>query len=84
MPLKFSRTSSYPPKQSPLQKAQWNQFAAIGYSVGIRGYLLCWRQILKAAGFDANDLWQVDSMIAQAVILEKRARWNIKHLRSLK
>ena len=84
MPLKFSRTSAYPPKQSPLQKAQWNQFAAIGYSIGIRGYLRLWAQLLKKAGFDNSYLGTIDSMIEISKQTEKRARWNIKHLRSLK
>jgi len=75
----------FPYKQSKLQKAQWQQFAAIGYSIAIRGYLLCWRGILIRAGIIGNEfIWSIDEMIRISHQTEKRARWNIRHLRSLK
>lgn len=83
MTLKFSRTA-YPYKQSDLQKKQWQQFAAIGYSIGIRGYLLCWRELLKRAGFSNDYLAVINECIDMSRVAEKRARWNIKHLRSIK
>ena len=81
--LKFSRTA-FPYKQSELQRSQWNQFAAIGYSMAIRGYLNCWRAILIRADItDPTIIHSIDNLIAVSVQAEKRARWQIKHLRIL-
>ncbi len=88
MPLKFrkfipGKPAHYHP--SELQKSQWNQFAAIGYSMAIRGYLLCWRTILIRAGItDACIIYSIDNLLEISRLAEKRARWNIRHLRSLK
>lgn len=82
MGLKFSRTA-YPYKQSDLQRKQWQQFAAIGYSIAIRGYLLCWHKLLKDAGFSPDYLECIDEAIAMSRVAEKRARWQMKHLRIL-
>ena len=71
-------------KQSELQKSQWQQFAAIGYSMAIRGYLNCWRALLIRADItDPTIIHSIDNLIAVSVQAEKRARWNIKHLRIL-
>lgn len=83
MTIKFSHTA-YPYKQSDLQKKQWAQFAAIGYSIAIRGYLLCWQDLLKRAGFDDSYIVWIDEAIAMSRVAEKHARWNIKHLRMMK
>lgn len=69
---------------SDLQRKQWNQFAAIGYSMAIRGYLNCWRMILIRAGItDVSIIGSIDGIISISYHAEKRARWNIKHLRIL-
>lgn len=69
---------------SELQRSQWQQFAAIGYSVAIRGYLNCWRAILIRADItDPTIIHSIDNLITISVQAEKRARWNIKHLKSL-
>lgn len=84
MTLKFSRKSSSR-KQSTLQRIQWDSFAALGYSMAIKGYLLCWRQLLiRAQITDIDIIWAVDNAITMSKEAEKRARWNLKHLRSLK
>ena len=72
-------------RPSELQKSQWNQFAAIGYSIAIRGYLKCWRMILiRAQITDTGFIYPIDEAIRVSYQTEKRARWNIRHLRSLK
>lgn len=69
---------------SELQRSQWQQFAAIGYSVAIRGYLNCWRAILIRADItDPTIIHSIDNLITISVQAEKRARWQIKHLRIL-
>ena len=69
---------------SDLQRKQWQQFAAIGYSMAIRGYLNCWRMILIRAGItDGSIIHAIDAAIEVSYRSEKRARWNIKHLRIL-
>lgn len=80
--LKFSSTA-YPYKQSELQRKQWQQFSALGYSMAIRGYLLCWKHLLKTAGFEKEYLDSIDVIISMSKETERRARWNIKHLRQL-
>lgn len=83
MTLKFSRTA-YPYKPSRLQRIQWNQFAALGYSIAIKGYLLCWRQLLIRAHItDEQFIWPIDNLISVSKLAEKRARWNLKHLDSV-
>lgn len=71
-------------KPSELQRKQWQQFAAIGYSMAIRGYLLCWKSILIRAGITDLGITQtIDMLIEDSKVAEKRARWQMKHLRSL-
>ena len=83
MSLKFRRSGPLY-KQSELQKSQWNQFAAIGYSIAIRGYLKCWRMILIRADItDPTIIHSIDNLISVSIQAEKRARWQIKHLRIL-
>ena len=88
MSLKFRQFIPGKPahyRPSELQKSQWQQFAAIGYSIAIRGYLKCWRMILiRAQITDSAFIWSIDEMIRVSYQAEKRARWNIRHLRSLK
>jgi len=69
---------------SELQRKQWKQFAAIGYSMAIRGYLNCWRMILIRADItDPVIIHSIDNLISVSQQAEKRARWNMKHLRIL-
>lgn len=83
MTLKFSRNSASR-KQSPLQRIQWNQFAALGYSIAIRGYLLCWRELLIRAHIsDSRFIWPIDEMLSLTREIERRARWNLRHLDSV-
>ena len=87
MTIKLSKTR--PPynqyKPSDLQKKQWQQVAALGYSIAIRGYLQCWRAILVRANMaDELFIWNIDNILEVSRLAEKRARWNLKHLRSLK
>lgn len=70
-------------KRSALQKKQWALFAAIGYSIAIRGYLICWKDILKRAGFDASYTGAIDNLITMSKAAEQRARYNIKHLKEV-
>ncbi len=84
MALKFSRNSFSNYKPSRLQRIQWNQFAALGYSMAIRGYLNCWRGLLIRAHItDHKYIWAIDDMLNISKEIEKRARWNLRHLDSV-
>lgn len=82
MSIRFSRRS-YPYQKSEAQQRQWKLFAALGYTMGIRGYLNCWRSLLKAANITSPQTHgAIDTALAASSYIEKEIRYQIKHIPS--
>lgn len=84
MSIRFSRNPWSNRKQkSEAQQRQWKLFAALGYTIGIRGYLNCWRALLKAANITSPQTHgTIDMALAASSYIEKEIRYQIKHIPS--
>lgn len=78
--LKFAAASS--PKKSPAQERQWSLFAALGYTIAIRGYLNCWKYLLERAKITSPQTHgQILASLEASRYIEKEIRWQIKHIK---
>lgn len=81
MILKFAYSPGRP-ERSRMQKKQWALFAAIGYSIAIRGYIACWEGVLRNAELLSPRAQEAMRAVREASVnIEKIARWEIKHLK---
>ncbi len=83
MSLRFAKQYTPFSEKSPAQKRQWHLFAALGYTIGIRGYLNCWQRLLKTAGITSpRTHGAIETALAASAYIEKEIRWQIKHIPS--
>lgn len=83
--LKFSRSSLDSPvrRKSPAQQRQWNLFAALGYTMAIRGYLHCWQGLLKRAGITSpRTHGAIEIALNASSYIEKEIRYQMAHIPS--
>lgn len=80
--LKFSRSFSvYRKVKSPAQQRQWNLFAALGYTIAIRGYLHCWQGLLKRAGITSpRTHGAIEIALNASSYIEKEIRYQMAHI----
>ncbi len=83
MPIRFARHYKPFSEKSPAQKQQWRLFAALGYTIGIRGYLNCWQVLLKSAGITSpRTHGAIETALNASAYIEKEIRWQLKHIPS--
>ena len=83
MSLRFAKRYRSFHVKSPAQQRQWQLFAALGYTMGIRGYLNCWQRLLKVAGITSpRTHGAIETALAASAYIEKEIRWQIKHIPS--
>jgi len=56
------------------QREQWKLRHALAYTGAIRGYLLCWKELLKAAGVETFAMVAIDRVLDQTVYLQNELR----------
>ena len=66
------------------QRVQWKLRCALGYTIGIRGYLLCWRGLVEVLQDPRDKLYalnRIDEMLSAATYIEKDIRRNLRSIR---
>lgn len=66
------------------QKKQWKLRHALGYSIGIRGYLLCWRGLVKEIQDPVDRFYaekRIDEMLSASKFIEADVRKNLRKIK---
>lgn len=84
MALKFTKPLTTK-KKTPKQQIQWKLFAALGYTIAIRGYLNCWRGLIEAAMQESVDRYyaikRIDEALNMSVWVEQDLRKNLRRIK---